>query len=417
MPEIIDLDEHSSLFGAPLSRLHLQEDEEIEEGENKEFEGGEDEEEEEQESDLPVTLGFVEKPKNPISLLRQFFPCKAGGAPAWLDPINLPYGNATLCGFCGVPLQFLIQVYAPISEKESTFHRSLFVFMCTSMECLRKDQATQRRGEVGVQSRSVKVFRCQLPRANPFYSNEPPRYDGKDAPLSGGAALCYWCTTWKGEKICGSCRKARYCSEKHQVLHWRAGHKIECRQISTASQASHPAGAQAKLSPRIPNEAANSSLWEEYEIVNDDESTYDEVDKKEENYESSLVTIGNTTEHLTSLLDKFEGDEDKKHWASFQERIARAPDQVIRYCRDVKAEPLWPGVSGQPSKADVPNCSFCHSPRYFEFQVLSQLLYYFQVSNDSDSLDWATIAVYTCAASCEASTSYCEEFAWVQLCS
>lgn len=28
------------------------------------------------------------------------------------------------------------QVYAPISEKESTFHRTLFVFMCTSMDCI-----------------------------------------------------------------------------------------------------------------------------------------------------------------------------------------------------------------------------------------------------------------------------------------
>ena len=48
-------------------------------------------------------------------------------------------------------------------------------------------------------------------------------------------------------------------------------------------------------------------------------------------------------------------------------------------------------------------------------QILPQLLYYFGVKDDVDSLDWSTIAVYTCEASCEASLSYKEEFAWIQV--
>lgn len=50
-------------------------------------------------------------------------------------------------------------------------------------------------------------------------------------------------------------------------------------------------------------------------------------------------------------------------------------------------------------------------------QVLPQLLYFFHVKDGEDSLDWATIAVYTCEASCEGGASYKEEFAWVQLAS
>jgi len=49
------------------------------------------------------------------------------------------------------------------------------------------------------------------------------------------------------------------------------------------------------------------------------------------------------------------------------------------------------------------------------FQVMPQLLYFFGVRNQPDSLDWATIAVYTCQGSCDQSVSYKEEFAWVQL--
>lgn len=69
-------------------------------------------EEDENEDREPVTLGFVEKPKNPTSLLRHFFPSKAGGVPAWLDPLNLPGVKSRSCGFCENPLQFLLQVFS-----------------------------------------------------------------------------------------------------------------------------------------------------------------------------------------------------------------------------------------------------------------------------------------------------------------
>ncbi|KAJ0758400.1 putative programmed cell death protein [Helianthus annuus] len=72
-------------------------------------------------------------------------------------------------------------------------------------------------------------------------------------------------------------------------------------------------------------------------------------------------------------------------------------------------------LSGRPSKTDIPKCSSCGSDRAFEFQILPQLLYYFDVKNESNSLDWATIAVYTCEASCDGSLAYEEEFCWVQL--
>ncbi|XP_047312935.1 programmed cell death protein 2 [Impatiens glandulifera] len=351
--------------------------------------------------EIPITLGFLEKPKNNWSLLRQLFPSKAGGVPAWLEPINLPSGRSSLCDICSEPLQFLLQVYAPFSDKDYAFHRTLFVFMCPSMTCLNQDQHEQWKRLPEKASRSVKVFRSQLTRSNPFYSKEAPKYNGTDEPSIIGASLCNWCGTWKGDKVCSSCRKTRYCSEKHQSLHWKSGHKIDCCQLDAASQSSSCTG--------------NKTTWPQFEIINEDEVL--EEEEEEEGLNNSLVVGSKIDESVNSMLHDFEGDADKQSWVSFQDRIGRAPEQIMRYCRHEKAKPLWPMHSGRPSKADIPNCSSCGGPRAFEFQILPQLLYYFGVKNDVDSLDWASIVVYTCENSCEGSSSYKEEFSWVQLAS
>ncbi len=43
--------------------------------------------------------------------------------------------------------------------------------------------------------------------------------------------------------------------------------------------------------------------------------------------------------------------------------------QVIRYCFDPGATPLWPAEQPVPSAADIPECQLCGNPRQFEFQV------------------------------------------------
>ncbi|XP_044491756.1 programmed cell death protein 2-like [Mangifera indica] len=398
------------LKGLQINSLDVDDEpeEEIVADEYDDVDEDDDEEDEEQE---PVTLGFVEKPKNHWSLLRQLFPSKAGGPPAWLHPVNLPSGRSCLCDICGEPLHFMLQVYAPFMEKDSTFHRTLFVFMCPSMSCLLRDQHEQWKRPPEKPSRSVKVFRCQLPCTNPFYSREPPKYDGTDKPTAPGVALCNWCGTWKGDKVCSSCRRVHYCSQMHQVMHWRSGHKIECQQLNLAS---HPNSANGGTTSAERQKVASSSLWPEYEIVNEDESEYDMEMSEDNGHAGSLISKTAMDDTMKSLMNGFEGDGDRKSWASFQERIAKAPEQVLRYCRGVGAKALWPMSSGRPTKNDIPNCSYCGGPRCFEFQILPQLLYYFNVKNDVDSLDWSTIVVYTCEGSCETSINYVEEFVWVQ---
>uniref|UniRef100_A0A0D6R3W0 MYND-type domain-containing protein n=1 Tax=Araucaria cunninghamii TaxID=56994 RepID=A0A0D6R3W0_ARACU len=402
-----------------FSSLHLpgedDEHQEEEEDENQKGVEEEDDEDDEEEEEEAVTLGFVQKAEDPSSLARHFFPSKAGGTPAWLDPTNIPSGKDSCCGICGDPLQHLIQVYAPIEGNPNAFHRTIYVFMCPKMECLRQDQLEQRKASVEKPSRSVKVFRCQLPRTNSFYSVDPPKHDGHDVPLSTGAALCSWCGTWRGGKICSGCKLARYCSRQHQVNHWRRGHATDCQQIQSSSNS---VAAINVLQFDCLGKAENTCLWPELEVIDEEENDIESGDFDEQVPQSAIVAKQEKNAEFLRELNDWEVSKDQRHWASFEARIAKAPDQVLRYCRSKSAKILWPRIEGQPQNADIPKCTLCNGPRYFELQVLSQLLYFFKVQNDSESLDWSTIAIYTCAASCgENSLGYVEEFAWVQLAS
>ncbi|XP_066162995.1 uncharacterized protein [Oryza sativa Japonica Group] len=157
------------------------------------------------------------------------------------------------------------------------------------------------------------------------------------------------------------------------------------------------------------------NIWPEYMVV-------DETEKVScfascENRSELLMEQGQSEEDdmTASLMDQFEVDDDNRCWASFLERISREQDQVLRYCRESTAKPLWVVYSGSLTNAAKPSCIYCNGPLCYEFQIMPQLLHYFHVENEPDSLDWATIIVYTCKGSCDQNVSYMEEFVWVQL--
>lgn len=193
-------------------------------------------------------------------------------------------------------------------------------------------------------------------------------------------------------------------------MHWRANHKAKCKQISASFKSSDGSCVDDASSNEIPV-AVSKTLWPEYEITIEIENSTSDTDEQSD----SLVSRQQMDETDNSIMDSFEGDDDRQSWATFQQHLAKAPEQILRYCRDERAKPLWPTSSGRPSKADIPKCSSCGGSMNYEFQILPQLLYYFGVDNDPNSLDWATIVVYTCADSCEGGLPYKEEFAWVQL--
>ncbi|XP_064469519.1 programmed cell death protein 2-like [Ornithodoros turicata] len=338
-----------------------------------------------------VELGFIEK-REPWALASKYFPSKVGGKPAWLSLKDIPGVNQVICKNCGEPCVFLLQVYAPIDDIGDAFHRTLYVFICLSQNCV----ASHNEG-------SVIVLRSQLPLVNPFYSKDPPQSsaDDADSPCARDYnPICDVCGVL-GDKKCAQCKSRSYCCKSHQVRDWRDNHKTKCR-------TSDPSGTET-----------SKLLFPQFELVTEpeeeDDDDDDDVDERKRlsEYQDFVSKHPECKESPSQLKDIQDLQnmaatcKDKAFW-KFRKETRKAPEQVLRY--ELGGTPLWVSSEGVPK--DIPRCD-CGAERRFEFQVMPQLLNTISGS-DPDGVDWGTLTVFSCKKSCCCGTAYKEEYAWKQ---
>ena len=90
----------------------------------------------------------------------------------------------------------------------------------------------------------------------------------------------------------------------------------------------------------------------------------------------------------------------------FRGRVSRAPGQVVRYERG--GQPLL--CTSSPALEPPPACQHCGAERSLEFQVMPQLLTELGLGLDTcQGLDWGSLYVYTCQASCPIPRGYYQE--------
>ncbi|GAA6111087.1 programmed cell death protein 2 [Tachysurus ichikawai] len=337
-----------------------------------------------------VVLGFLEEAEA-WQLKSAQLPSKVGGRPAWLLQVNLPTAADLVCEKCQLPTAFLLQVYAPIVGQERSFHRTLYVFCCKTPAC-----------HTANDPRCFKVFRSQLPRKNDFYPYDPPP-DEKPAAcaddehiLGSGVKLCRLCGC-AGHKACSRCHTVTYCSKEHQTIDWKQRHKKECSSENSSA-----------------SDAVNLFLFPEWELVTEPEELPVKDDKPPDSNSLEQVNIassGNDLEESDLESMAHHESKDSKMFQNFKERIGAEPHQVLRYCRE--GSPLWVSSEHVSKKEDIPKCS-CGTNRNFEFQIMPQLLNHLKVDSLDVSIDWGTLAIYTCAASCDQGKNYSSEFIWKQ---
>ncbi|XP_072321469.1 programmed cell death protein 2 [Eucyclogobius newberryi] len=338
-------------------------------------------------STAEVILGFLEEVE-PWRLFSPQFPSKVGGKPAWLSQKDVPSLSQLECEICHLPMAFLLQVYSPLSGQDQCFHRTLFLFCCKTPECYSHND-----------SRCMKVFRSQMPRKNEFYSydappdDEPPPepYKGHNVLPVSGVKLCWICGC-PGTKACSRCHSVIYCGKHHQTIHWKHSHKRECGSQESSGVSKSP------------------FLFPEFELVTEPEAQNTKCKETEDipTYVDETLAESFAETELEEIA--MHETEEIKVFQRFKKRIAPEPHQVVRYHRG--GLPLWVSAKHVPSD-EVPPCS-CGSKRVFEFQVMPQLLNSLCVDSTGASIDWGTVAVFTCSLSCSHENHYSPEFVWKQ---
>lgn len=341
---------------------------------------------------MTVELGFVRKCE-PWQLESRFFPSKAGGKPAWLDLKHLPDTTDLECEYCGNPCLFLCQIYAPYENDANAFHRTIYVFICKNANCFKPNRGG-----------NLKVFRSQLSRNNIFYPAEAPLEREnwrKDIDVSLWAKTCRVCGILAHSR-CAKCKAINYCCRMHQKYDWKNGHKHSCG---------------------IKENNDNSFLFPEYEITITFDDDSDDEDAEQDDLTSEQIEIKKynemiqnnkagtfQNENVNNDLIKMASDEMDETFAEFRMKINNYLDQILRYDKGGKI--LY--ISSHNQVTNIPKCQECNGDRQFEFQIMPQLLNFFNFKDIVNSLDWGILAVFTCKKSCIPKDKYVKEFIWKQ---
>jgi pre-rRNA-processing protein TSR4 len=351
----------------------------------------------------------LEKREDATALHAIYFPSKVGGDPQWLDPSVHPKqmheANATKRR-----MDFLLQIYAANDDMEedslnaNAFHRTIYVF--TSVD-----------GDKVFEKGKVRAVRSQLARANEFYGTTPaPRRGVRESD------------DLRVEEMIREFEMKKRAIETKVKMTLSGGNGSESKEE------------EEEMKTKTKNENENT-VYPEFEIVVEPESDADEAscssmdsegvvadtndddDKKTSNANTNkkkmFQSIGDEAITETDLKEIASGviDSDAQRLATFSVKLAKFPDQVLRYCPAQNAKAMWPSKSLAPDDRNIPDCPRCRGKRRFEFQILPTIVSFIvpkeSVELNDSSLDFGSIAVYTCSKSCALEGEYAEEYVLV----
>jgi pre-rRNA-processing protein TSR4 len=398
-----------------------------------------------------------------------------GGRPTWLNPKDIPK-NFMKCQNCDSPMVFVCQLYAPSEEvNPNAFHRSLYVFACPNSSACAK----QTTG-------CIRVLRTQLPKENPYFPEDHNETWTRHLPTFWNKHTCKVCGQHgrgkcpiQQEYFCGPHHQKEYKKfvfDKSQQL----SNELECQilpSVLTESELVVEEEPTAEQDEKSREKAENALFKAQGADIESDGDDDDDDEHLEQNDLNEMVGAADETVSKDSVTMKFY---DRIH------KMADVKTQCLRYLRwpseticQETGTPLWIRSDYQPGS--IPACERCGSERRFEFQLMPQMLHYLfhnlehtkaakvqdsriikkedvealktatsimeqappehippdfaankeaaidtlrnkLMEDDTQTLSWGVVAIYTCTESCGAMEvdeddelgANVEEFAWKQ---
>jgi hypothetical protein len=234
------------------------------------------------------------------------------------------------------------QIYCPLDEPSSAFHRCLYLFCCHQNQCIQNGRSSPPplHPPINLLSRSISslsisslslslsrsvspntprsisllCLRSQLPKENDFYSLDPTQ-SLSDTPLTVASAdvpLCLVCGSQLripsppplplssfisllslpysclGNFQCGKCHQASYCSRDHQKLDW-SHHKTLCGK------------SDAQPSEPPPLQRENFRLFPSYNLAIEAEDLHEQLEEQSHLIPQEGLSVSLSTSTLLSL--------------------------------------------------------------------------------------------------------------------
>ena len=380
------------------------------EDEEDETSSSSEDDDEDDEDDLEWDLGFLETKEDKNSLHAIYFPSKVGGKPEWLDPSVSPK-QMVEANETKREMDFLLQIYAANDVDDdlniNAFHRTIYVF--TSIE-----------GDKVYEKGKVRAVRSQLARENEFYGRNPaPRRGARE---SDDLRVDEMIREFEAKKVAIETKVKMKLGGGNGGE--RSEEEVEMKMKKENKNTVYPEFEIVVEPESDADEASCSSM--DSDVVADattknNTHNKDDADTKTSNANKKKMfqSIGDEAITETDLKEIASGviDADAQRLATFSVKLSRFPDQVLRYCPASNAKAMWPSKSLAPDDRNIPDCPRCRGKRRFEFQILPTIVSFIvpkeSVELNDSSLDFGSIAVYTCSKSCALDGEYAEEYVLV----
>ncbi|KDE05632.1 hypothetical protein MVLG_04003 [Microbotryum lychnidis-dioicae p1A1 Lamole] len=387
-----------------------------------------------------VVLGFADGPIASTSSveLEDWKISRIGGEPTFPPLGSAPPTSSTLCPSCNRLMRLVTQIYCPLET--SLYERVVYLFGCSNKTCRGKptslrawralskwvdpEEVKRKKREEENQVRKGKEVKVDLgslifggaggvgatKASNPF----APSSNSASTPFAPAAS-----TSTKPVHDAPPANLDPTSPTEAPIFRTWPGHPSIAAQYLTTSYEPTPSTSATR---QLESTLSNLSLGDGDATTSqhrEGKSAGGRTKKGAFSASGSSRSTGGA-EGEAYEVQKIKGVDEV--FLRLQERVAREPEQVIRY--EFAGEPLPFSAKSAPyqkiyqpssdgigiySSRRVPVCKTCKSPSAFEYQAMPNLVNILNKAprgrpnegeEEEDSFDWASVWVFTCADEC-----------------